>query len=212
MGLDVEWYYLHQNNNSTNRSSDFCKNIETLKVEASNCTECDLSKTRNNIVFGDGDPKADIMIIGEAPGKDEDDSGKPFIGRAGKLLDEILFSLHLDRKQIFITNTIKCRPPENRNPQKNEIDACDSLLKNQIDIIKPKVLVLLGRIAANTILNNDCSMNDLRKKMHTENLFQIPIYVLYHPAYLLRSPSQKKHLWEDLKILQNFIDNGYITH
>ena len=211
MGIDVDWYYA---SNSEKSDSDYLSTNEffSLKEVVSNCKNCSLSETRTNTVFGNGDSNADIMFIGEAPGKEEDESGIPFIGRAGKLLDEILFYLGIDRNKSFITNTIKCRPPENRNPNSNEISKCKTHLVSQINYIKPKIIVLLGKVAANNILQNDISMNDMRKKIFDENDYGLPFFVLYHPAYLLRSPLQKKNLWEDLKVLENYIKNGYSTN
>ena len=175
------------------------------------CKICNLSSTRKNSVFGEGNLESDIMIIGEAPGREEDESGTPFVGRAGKLLDEILFYLGLDRNKIFITNTVKCRPPENRNPLNEEISACKNYLKEQIAYIKPKLLILLGKVAANSILHKDMSMSDMRRRIFDKNEYDLPIIVLYHPAFILRSPLQKKNLWEDIKFLENYIQNGYST-
>ena len=210
MGLDTEWYFT-QNNKTSISSPTNTKDIFSLREKVMHCKICDLNTTRKNPVFGEGNPETNIMIIGEAPGKEEDESGTPFIGRAGKLLDEILFYLKLDRNQIFITNTIKCRPPENRNPTAEEISACKDYLKNQITQIKPKLLILLGKVAANSILQEDISMSDMRRKIFDKNEYDLPIFVLYHPAFILRSPSQKKNLWEDIKFLENYIQNGYST-
>tara|TARA_B100001778_G_scaffold56956_1_gene43972 strand:- start:9854 stop:10306 length:453 start_codon:yes stop_codon:yes gene_type:complete len=147
------------------------------------------------------------MIIGEAPGREEDKAGKPFIGRAGKLLNSFLTSINLDRESIFITNTVKCRPPENRNPSEAEIQSCSGFLDRQIDIIKPKVLVLLGKIAANRLLNQDKPISELRLKKFFIEKYNIPIIVFYHPAYILRSPSQKTKVWDDLKFLKSIISS-----
>ncbi len=211
MGIDAEWYYSphHKKINSYNLSTN---DFFLFKETVSNCQNCNLSETRTNVVFGGGDHNADIMFVGEAPGSEEDKLGIPFIGRAGKLLDEILFYLGVDRDKSFITNTVKCRPPENRNPKLNEISKCKHHLLKQINFINPKIIVLLGKVAANSILQNATSMNDMRKKIHKDNDYDVPFFVLYHPAYLLRSPLQKKNLWEDLKILENYIKNGYSTN
>ena len=165
-------------------------------------------ETRKNTVFGEGDPDSDIMIIGEAPGREEDEAGRPFIGRAGKLLNEFLKSIGLNRDLVFITNTIKCRPPENRDPEIVEINACSDYLDQQINIIKPKVLVLLGKIAANRLLCEDIPMSELRLKKFFIDKYDIPIIVFYHPAYILRSPSQKKKVWDDLQYLKGIIDSN----
>ena len=210
MGLDVEWY-LTQNNINSEVTSTNIENISTLRKKVMHCKICNLSLTRKNSVFGEGNLKTNIMIIGEAPGREEDESGTPFVGRAGKLLDEILFYLGLDRNKIFITNTVKCRPPENRNPENEEIVACKHYLKDQIAHIKPKLLILLGKVAANSILQKDMCMRDMRGKIFDKNEYDLPIFVLYHPAFILRSPLQKKNLWEDIKFLENYIENGYST-
>ncbi len=201
MDIDVNWY------RESHKFSTplFNKNLDYIKNSVQNCTLCNLHLTRKQTVFGDGLSNTDIMIIGEAPGKDEDEQGKPFIGRAGKLLDLFLKSIKLNRELVFITNTIKCRPPENRDPVKNEIDACASFLDQQIEAIKPKVLILLGKIAANRFLGGDKSMAELRQQKFFIEKHNIPIIVFYHPAYILRSPLKKSEVWEDLKYLKNVL-------
>ena len=201
MEIDISWY--KKNNFSQPANTD----LQTLDTIIKNCKKCKLHETRINTVFGDGSANAKVMIIGEAPGKDEDISGKPFVGRAGKLLTEILSSINLERKDIFITNTVKCRPPENRNPHDDEIISCSEYLDEQIRLINPKVIVLLGKIAANRILNIDEPISNLRGKKYFIKENNIPIIVFYHPAYLLRSPLQKSKVWEDLKFMENIITN-----
>ena len=204
MGIDVSWYAkkLTQKNSSENN------NLASLDEVVKKCKKCNLHETRKNTVFGEGDPDSDIMIIGEAPGREEDEAGRPFIGRAGKLLNEFLKSIGLNRDLVFITNTIKCRPPENRDPEIVEINACSDYLDQQINIIKPKVLVLLGKIAANRLLCEDIPMSELRLKKFFIDKYDIPIIVFYHPAYILRSPSQKKKVWDDLQYLKGIIDSN----
>ena len=204
MGIDVSWYAkkLTQKNSSENN------NLASLDEVVKKCKKCNLHETRKNTVFGEGDPDSDIMIIGEAPGREEDEAGRPFIGRAGKLLNEFLKSIGLNRDLVFITNTIKCRPPENRDPGIAEINACSDYLDQQINIIKPKVLVLLGKIAANRLLCEDIPMSELRLKKFFIDKYDIPIIVFYHPAYILRSPSQKKKVWDDLQYLKGIIDSN----
>jgi len=201
MEIDISWY---KNNNFSQPANT---NLQTLDAVIKNCKKCKLHETRINTVFGDGSTNAKVMIIGEAPGKDEDISGKPFVGRAGKLLTEILSSINLERKDVFITNTVKCRPPENRNPHDDEIKSCSGYLDEQINLINPKVIVLLGKIAANRILNIDEPISNLRGKKYFIKENNIPIIVFYHPAYLLRSPLQKSKVWEDLKFMDNIITN-----
>jgi uracil-DNA glycosylase len=204
MEIDISWYSkkLTQNIPSENN------NLKSLDEIIKKCKKCNLHKTRQNTVFGEGDPDSNIMIIGEAPGREEDEAGRPFIGRAGKLLNEFLKSIDLNRESVFIVNTIKCRPPENRDPEIAEINACSDYLDQQINIIKPKVLVLLGKIAANRLLGEDMPMSELRLKKFFIDKYDIPIIVFYHPAYILRSPSQKKKVWDDLQYLKGIIDSN----
>ena len=204
MGIDVSWY----TKKSTQNISSENNNLTSLDEVVKKCKKCNLHKTRKNTVFGEGDPDSDIMIIGEAPGREEDEVGRPFIGRAGKLLNEFLKSIGLNRDLVFIVNTIKCRPPENRDPEIVEINACSDYLDQQINIIKPKVLVLLGKIAANRLLGEDIPMSELRLKKFFIDKYDIPIIVFYHPAYILRSPSQKKKVWDDLQYLKGIIDSN----
>ena len=204
MGIDVSWY----TKKSTQNISSENNNLISLDEVVKKCKKCNLHKTRKNTVFGEGDPDSDIMIIGEAPGREEDEVGRPFIGRAGKLLNEFLKSIGLNRDLVFIVNTIKCRPPENRDPEIVEINACSDYLDQQINIIKPKVLVLLGKIAANRLLGEDIPMSELRLKKFFIDKYDIPIIVFYHPAYILRSPSQKKKVWDDLQYLKGIIDSN----
>ncbi len=201
MDINIKWY---KKNISINLPK-ITLTLEELENNVSSCTRCNLHKTRNKTVFGDGKICSDIMIIGEAPGKDEDEQGKPFVGRAGKLLNSFLGSIKLNRNSVFITNTIKCRPPDNRNPMNDEIRACSGFLEKQIDLIKPKVMVLLGKIAANSLLGEDKPMSDLRQKKFFINKSKIPIIVFYHPAYILRSPLKKTNVWQDLKFLDNIL-------
>ena len=204
MGINVSWY----TKKSTQNISSENNNLASLDEVVKKCKKCNLHKTRKNTVFGEGDPGSNIMIIGEAPGREEDEVGRPFIGRAGKLLNEFLKSIGLNRDLVFIVNTIKCRPPENRDPETVEINACSDYLDQQINIIKPKVLVLLGKIAANRLLGEDIPMSELRLKKFFIDKYDIPIIVFYHPAYILRSPSQKKKVWDDLQYLKGIIDSN----
>ena len=186
-------------------------NVETANLtdyynSIKDCLDCGLGHTRKNFVFGQGNPKAEIVFIGEAPGENEDLEGIPFVGKSGKLLDKILSAIHLTRKNVYILNIVKCRPPENRNPSIYEINKCEKYLKNQLKIIKPKVIVALGRIAAQTLLNTKSTLSDLRNKIHKyEN---IDLLVTYHPAALLRNPNLKKDAWEDFKTLKRVYINA----
>ena len=174
-------------------------NLDELKLTVSNCTQCELHRTRTQTVFGVGHPAAEWLIIGEAPGADEDRLGEPFVGRAGQLLTSMLRSMGLAREEVFIANILKCRPPNNRDPQANEINSCSSYLRQQIELIQPKIILVVGRIAAQSLLNVDTPIGKMRGKKFTYQDTNIPVVATYHPAYLLRSPQQKRSAWEDLK-------------
>jgi DNA polymerase len=164
-----------------------------------NCTKCSLGQTRTNFVYGVGNPDAKIMFIGEAPGRDEDLQGEPFVGRAGKLLDKILAAMNLTRNDVYIGNILKCRPPENRDPQPEEMKACMPYLKEQIHLIRPQFICALGRIAAHGLLETTTPLGKLRGKWH--RFEGIPMIVTYHPAALLRFPQYKRPTWEDMQML-----------
>jgi len=170
--------------------------LDELAIEASACTSCSLSEGRRQVVFGVGNPAADIVFIGEAPGRDEDIQGEPFVGRAGKLLDKMLAALGLDRSSVYIMNVVKCRPPGNRDPKPEEVAACSRWFDPQWHAIDPKIVVLLGRVAAHEVLETDASLASMRGRWHENR--GVPVRVTYHPAYLLRSPGQKRRSWDDL--------------
>ena len=174
------------------------QDLASLKQRVAGCTACDLHRTRTQTVFGVGSESADWMIIGEAPGAEEDRRGEPFVGRAGKLLDEMLRAVGLDRSSVFIANTLKCRPPNNRDPSVEEAAACRHFLERQIELIKPRLILAVGRIAAQKLLQTDAPLGRLRGAQHFFGEAQIPLVVTYHPAYLLRSPTQKNKVWQDL--------------
>ena len=170
---------------------------QQLKHEVTNCTACDLCQSRTQTVFGVGDENADWLYIGEGPGAKEDAIGEPFVGPAGKLLDNMLIALGLHRShQVYIANIVKCRPPNNRNPDTNEAEQCQPYLARQIELIKPKIIVALGKVAAQNLLRCNESISSMRGKLHTYS--GIPLIVTYHPAYLLRSLQDKAKAWEDL--------------
>lgn len=171
-----------------------------LEAAVASCTQCGLCATRTQTVFGTGTRDAPLMIVGEGPGADEDASGLPFVGRAGKLLDEMLASIgHSRERNVFIANVVKCRPPGNRDPATEEAEACRPYLEAQIALIKPKLIVALGRIAAQRLLATDQPLARLRGPLHHYGPGQTPLLVTYHPAYLLRSPREKAKSWQDLK-------------
>ena len=177
-----------------------------LENEVAACTKCDLCKTRTQTVFGTGNKTADWMIIGEAPGQHEDEQGKPFVGKAGLLLTEMLRAAGLDRDEVFITNILKCRPPGNRDPKPDEAKNCSEYLQQQQALLKPKIILAVGRIAAQTLLNTEAPLSKLRGKVHT--LDGVPLVVVYHPAYLLRSLLEKRKAWQDLQLaVQTVKDN-----
>ena len=168
--------------------------------EMANCRLCQLAKTRHNLVFGDGNSHAQIVFVGEAPGADEDEQGLPFVGRAGQLLTDIIVKgMKLDRKDVYICNILKCRPPGNRNPLPDEISKCEPFLKKQLQIISPKIICALGTFAAQTLLKTDIPISALRGRFHSYE--GIKLMPTYHPAYLLRNPSAKKPVWEDVQMI-----------
>ena len=194
-------------------SSDFAKdqkrcqeihqmNWDQLKLTVSHCTACPLSQARTQIVFGIGDKNADWLFVGEGPGAREDATGEPFVGQAGKLLDQMLAAIRLKRgHQVYITNIVKCRPPNNRNPSLYEAHQCEPYLTRQIALIKPKLIVALGKVAAQNLLKCDDSISSLRGKLHDYS--GIPLIVTYHPAYLLRALPEKAKTWKDLCFAQS---------
>jgi len=180
------------------------KLLEELRGEMLVCHKCPLGKTRTNLVFGVGDPMAKLMFVGEAPGRDEDIQGEPFVGRAGQLLTKIIEAIGWKRSDVYIANVLKCRPPENRNPLPEEIVLCMPYLIKQIEIIQPKVLCALGTFAAQTLLNTKAPVGTLRGKFHEYK--GIPMMVTYHPAYLLRNPNDKAKVWDDMKKVRDFLN------
>ncbi len=169
-----------------------------LRAAVANCTRCALHKTRTQTVFGVGSETADWFIVGEAPGAEEDRRGEPFVGRAGRLLDEMLRAVGLDRRTVFIANILKCRPPNNRDPAADESTQCRGYLNRQIELVAPKIILAVGRIAAQQLLATDTPVGRLRGQLHRVGESGIPTVVTYHPAYLLRSPVQKRKVWQDL--------------
>jgi len=176
------------------------RSLKSHKKAIENCTKCSLGKTRTNLVYGAGAPKAGVMFIGEAPGRDEDLKGEPFVGRAGQLLDKILVAVKFKREDVYIANILKCRPPGNRDPQPDEMTTCMPYLLEQIHIIKPKIICALGRISAQALLNTTTPLGKLRRRWHEYN--GIPFIATYHPAALLRFQSYKKDVWEDIQMLR----------
>lgn len=173
--------------------------LEELAARLQNCALCPLGEKRQNMVFGVGNQRAEVVLVGEAPGREEDEKGFPFVGEAGQLLDRILFSMRLSRQDVYICNVIKCRPPSNRDPQPEEIAACEQFLKLQLAAIRPRIIIALGRFAAQTLLQTKEPIGRLRGHWHEYQ--GISLMPTYHPAYLLRNPAGKRDVWEDMKLV-----------
>jgi DNA polymerase len=179
---------------------------DSLKTRVAGCTRCALAEGRSNTVFGVGNRNADWLIVGEAPGAEEDRLGEPFVGRAGKLLDEMLRALGQSRETVFIATILKCRPPHNRDPKSDEAAACRGYLDRQIELVQPRIILAVGRIAAQNLLGCQDPVGRMRGRVHS--IHGIPLIVTYHPAYLLRSPSQKKKSWQDLCLAARLVEEG----
>jgi len=182
------------------------KNLALAEVrkELGDCKRCKLHRTRKTIVFGEGNEKATLMFIGEGPGYDEDVQGKPFVGRAGQLLTKIIESINLSREEVYIANIVKCRPPQNRNPEPDEIQSCNPFLTKQISVIQPKIICALGTFSAQTLLKTDVKITALRGKLY--DLEGIKVIPTYHPAFLLRNPEKKREVWEDMKKIVEWLN------
>jgi uracil-DNA glycosylase family 4 len=181
------------------RSTPVAETWSSLRSRVAACTRCALCATRTQTVFGVGDTQAKWLIVGEAPGADEDREGEPFVGRAGRLLNSMLLAIGLERSRVFIANVLKCRPPANRDPSDAEAAQCLPYLEAQIALLRPKIILVVGRVAAHKLLRTDAALAHLRQKVHEFGSQRIPLVVTYHPAYLLRTPSEKRKAWEDLK-------------
>jgi uracil-DNA glycosylase len=178
-----------------------------IEGEVAACTRCELHQCRTRTVFGVGDRSAGWLVVGEAPGAEEDRQGEPFVGRAGGLLNSMLRGIGLAREQVFIANVLKCRPPDNRDPKPGEVAQCLPYLERQIALLRPKIMLAVGRIAAQNLLATDTPIGKLRGGVHAFGVERIPLVVTYHPAYLLRSPTEKRKAWEDLKFARR-VFNG----
>jgi len=172
---------------------------EQLRTMVLHCEQCELHRTRTQAVFGVGNQQAQWMVVGEAPGADEDRQGEPFVGRAGQLLNNMLYAIGLKREQVYIANVLKCRPPNNRDPKPEEVACCEAYLQRQVALIQPKLILAVGRIAAHNLLKTDVSLGKLRQQTFYYGATQTPLIVTYHPAYLLRSPREKRKAWQDLQ-------------
>ena len=181
---------------------------DALKAEVAACTACELHASRTRTVFGVGNESAELMIVGEAPGADEDRQGEPFVGRAGQLLTAMLHAIGLARDAVYIANVLKCRPPGNRNPSVAEVAACQPFLRRQLVLIRPKVMLAVGGIAAHNLLDTDEAVGRLRNRVHFYGEERTPLLVTYHPAYLLRRPEEKAKVWQDLQKLHGMLHGG----
>lgn len=192
---------------SNNLFEDFStyKTLDTFYNAIHNCKKCSLGETRKNFVFGVGNPNAEIMLVGEAPGAEEDKQGIPFVGRAGKLLTDILKAINIEREEVYIANILKCRPPQNRDPLPSEVSECIPYLYKQMELIKPKAILCLGRVAATNLLNKKISLTQMRGEVF--EVQGIKTMVTYHPAALLRNPNWKKGCWEDVKKFRKLYDS-----
>ncbi len=191
-------------------SLELARTLPQLRDVLGECRRCGLCAGRTQIVFGDGLATASLMIIGEAPGAEEDTQGKPFVGRSGQLLSKMLQALELSREQVYITNVVKCRPPQNRNPKSDEVSACAPFLARQIEIVRPKLLLALGTFAAQTLLNSDEPILRLRGKPYS--YCGVPLIVTVHPAFCLYNPANKKYLWEDVKDIPDILSRMAAGH
>jgi len=180
--------------------------LEDVRKELGDCKRCKLHRGRKTIVFGEGNEKATLMLIGEGPGYDEDVQGRPFVGKAGQLLTKILQSINLPREEVYIANIIKCRPPQNRNPEPDEIQSCHPFLMKQINVIQPKIICALGTFSAQTLLKTETKITALRGKLF--DLEGIKVIPTYHPAFLLRNPDKKREVWEDMKKIVELMGLG----
>ncbi len=181
-----------------------CATLDDLNKTICTCQKCSLGSTRTNFVFGVGNPQAELVLVGEAPGADEDAQGEPFVGRAGQLLNKILEAINFKREEVYICNILKCRPPNNREPLPEEVTQCEPYLWKQLEIIKPKIILCLGRVAAQVLLKTNASLTNLRGTMH--DYHGIKLMVTYHPAALLRNPNWKRPTWEDVQKLRKEYD------
>lgn len=181
--------------------------LDRIREHLGDCRRCGLSAGRVQLVFGQGNPEAELMFVGEAPGRDEDLQGEPFVGAAGQLLTKMIKAMGFDRDQVFIGNVIKCRPPRNRNPEPEEIARCEPFLMAQIRAIQPAIIVTLGRFAAQTLLQTEQPIGRLRGRLHRITLGdrELPLVPTYHPAYLLRNPEAKRPVWEDLQLVMGWL-------
>lgn len=182
--------------------------LEDIRADIGECTRCKLHEHRTHIVFGEGNPRADLMFVGEGPGADEDATGRPFVGRAGQLLDRMIEAIGMKREQVYIANIVKCRPPGNREPEPDEVATCEPFLYRQINVIKPRLVVALGGVATKTLLRTKAPISKLRGRFF--DFRGTKLLPTFHPAFLLRSPNKKRDAWEDLKKVRDFLQGKIV--
>jgi DNA polymerase len=187
------------------KSASGDETLDSIRADLKDCKRCKLSPTRKNIVFGSGNPNAELMFVGEAPGADEDEQGLPFVGRAGQLLTKIIEAIDLNRNDVFICNILKCRPPGNRNPEADEIAACEQFLFRQIASVKPQIICALGAFGAQTLLRTTESIGRLRGRLIDYR--GVKLIATFHPAYLLRNPNEKRKVWEDMLVVRRYLES-----
>jgi uracil-DNA glycosylase len=188
---------MKQDSPAVPQNNDASPALQAIRDDIGDCQRCKLAPKRTHIVFGSGNPNAELVFVGEAPGFDEDQQGLPFVGRAGQLLTKIIESIDLKREDVYICNVLKCRPPDNRNPEPDEVGACNPFLRRQLAVIRPKVVCCLGTFAAQTVMQTVSSISKLRGRFY--DIDGIRVIATFHPAYLLRSPDKKREVWEDMK-------------
>jgi uracil-DNA glycosylase family 4 len=184
--------------------------LDAIRADLKDCRRCKLAPGRKNIVFGSGNPKAELMFVGEAPGADEDDQGLPFVGRAGQLLTKIIEAMEMSRNDVFICNILKCRPPGNRNPEPDEIASCEQFLFRQIAVVRPKIICALGAYGAQTLLKTTETIGRLRGRLLDYR--GLKLVATFHPAYLLRNPMEKRKVWEDMQLIRKYLSSVPSSH
>jgi len=204
IGIDYLPGRMSASNEQTEDEAPGFETLQQLRDNIGDCRRCELSQGRSHIVFGVGNPDADLVFVGEAPGRDEDIKGEPFVGKAGQLLTRIISAMGLTRDDVYICNVIKCRPPDNRDPLLAEIEMCEPFLKEQLRIIKPRAICALGSFASQTLLKSEMKISRLRGQFH--DYYGIPLMPTYHPSYLLRNENAKRDVWEDIKMVMEILD------
>lgn len=204
IGIDYLPGRMSASNEQTEDEAPGFETLQQLRDNIGDCRRCELSQGRSHIVFGVGNPDADLVFVGEAPGRDEDIKGEPFVGKAGQLLTRIISAMGLTRDDVYICNVIKCRPPDNRDPLLAEIEMCEPFLKEQLRIIKPRAICALGSFASQTLLKSEMKISRLRGQFH--DYYGIPLMPTYHPSYLLRNENAKRDVWEDIKMVMELLD------